>query len=234
VPILLKQLWKGIDHLFFPKLCEGCGKPFVGSEAVLCIACENTIPETGDFANPLNEASQRFAGRVGFQHAASLAYFAGDGILQQLMHGLKYRNRKDIGVFLGRKLGVKLQEAGWLNEVDMIVPVPLHSAKEAARGYNQALLIAQGISSVSGTPVSSQVLLRGRATESQTRKTRIDRVKNMEGAFVVADAQAITGKHILLCDDVLTTGATLEACALALMNEKSVKISLATIGIAVS
>jgi ComF family protein len=232
--VKLQELKHGIAHLFYPRLCEGCSKPLMAAEEVLCISCSTQIPVTVYHNIEDNETALRFAGRIPFIKATSLAYFTNDGLLQHLLHGLKYRNRKETGYYLGRLLGQSLQVAGWASSVDVIIPVPLHKAKKADRGYNQSMLIAEGMSEALNIPASDKLLLRVKETESQTHKTRTERVNNMAGAFKVAENAELTGKHILLCDDVLTTGATIEACALALMTVESVKISIATIGIAVS
>ncbi len=232
----LQELTHGIMHLFYPRLCEGCSKPLLAAEQVLCISCSHAV--AGDLAISHhiddNETALRFAGRVPFLHATSYAYFTNDGLLQHLLHGLKYKNKKEIGYYLGRQLAHGLQKSSWFSSVDMIVPVPLHTAKKAKRGYNQSMLIAEGMSEVLHIPASDDVLLRVRDTESQTRKTRAERVNNMTEAFKINPKARLKDKHILLCDDVLTTGATLEACALALMLEESIKISIVTIGIAIS
>ena len=225
---------QGFGALFYPRLCEGCSKPLLAAERVLCISCAMELPETGFSQIDGNEAELRFAGRVPFVHATSLAYFTGDGLVQHLLHGLKYKNRKEIGTFLGRRLGESLRASEWAASVDLIIPVPLHKAKKAKRGYNQSLLIAEGIGEILKVPTADDQLIRVRDTETQTHKSRADRVKNMEEAFRVKHKGSLSGKHILLCDDVLTTGATLEACALALLREENIKISFATIGIAVS
>jgi ComF family protein len=233
-PALLSLLKQGLSHLFYPILCEGCNKPLVAGEEVLCMGCAMQMPETGFHLMSGNEAAQRLAGRVPFIHAVAFAHFTDDGLLQHLMHGLKYQHKKEIGTYLGKLLGQRLLETGWCLEIDLIIPVPLHPKKEAARGYNQSMAIAEGIAQLTGWQVSGDILLRARETESQVKKWRDERVKNMEGAFIIKNAYALKNKHILLCDDVLTTGATLEACALALMKEETIKISIATIGIAAS
>ena len=232
-PLLLHQLIKGISHLFYPHLCEGCNRQLVADEQILCISCEMELPETRNYNIPENETGLRFAGRVPYQHAATYAYFTDEGLLQHLLHGLKYQGKKEIGTFLGRKFGQNLKTADWIKDIDAIIPVPLHPDKLSKRGFNQSVLIAQGLAATTGLPIVNNVLQRTRNTESQTRKTRNERVENMAGAFKVADRHALKNKHILLIDDVLTTGATLEACALALMQETGVRISIATIGIAV-
>jgi len=232
-PFLI-ELKTGLAHLFYPHLCEGCNKPLIATEKVLCISCAVELPETVYHHIPDNETAMRFAGRIPFIHATSYAWFTNDGLLQHLIHGLKYRNKKETGYYLGQRFGRSLQDTDWISTIDMIIPVPLHPAKEAVRGYNQSLCVAEGLGSVLNIPASDKILLRIRDTESQTHKTRAERVNNMDGAFVIAENAGLAGKHILICDDVLTTGATLEACALALMAAESIKISIATVGIAVS
>ena len=230
----LRELSHGLLHLFYPRLCDGCSKPLLAAEEVLCVGCSLQLPQTNYHDVADNETAIRFAGRIPFIHATSFAYFTSDGLLQHLLHGLKYSNKKENGYFLGKAMGISLQHAKWISSVDMIVPVPLHPAKQAKRGFNQSMLIAEGMSGVLGIPANDKLLVRVRNTESQTSKTRAERVANMSDAFELREQSKLKGKHILLCDDVLTTGATLEACAVALMKEESIKISIATIGIAIS
>lgn len=230
----LQELRHGLVHLFYPRLCEGCSRPLLAAEQVLCVSCALELPETNYHHIADNETALRFAGRIPFVHATSLAYFTNDGLLQHLLHGLKYKGKQEIGYYLGRQLGGCLQKAGWASTIDMIIPVPLHKARQAKRGYNQSRLIAEGINETLHIPVSDNILLRVKDTESQTHKSRTERVNNMRDTFQLKQNDILKNKHILLCDDVLTTGATLEASALALMHEESIKISIVTIGIAVS
>lgn len=230
----LNELKQGLMHLFYPHLCEGCSRPLVGKEDILCIGCALQLPETGYHHIAGNETELRFAGRIPYTYATTFAYFTADGLLQHLLHRLKYSGKQEIGSYLGRCFGQRLLDSGRITDIDIIIPVPLHKAKQAQRGYNQSLLIAQGMSEVLGIPAADDLLIRVRDTKSQTKKTRTERVNNMTDAFEVKNKGALKGKHILLCDDVLTTGATLEACALALLKEENVKISIATIGIAVT
>lgn len=174
----------------------------------------------------------RFAGRVNIEKATTLAYFTNEGLLQHLLHKLKYDGKKEIGTFLGKTLAHDLQQVKWSEKIDAIIPVPLHPKKEATRGFNQAEIIAEGMQEVLNIPVITDVLHRARYTESQTKKTREERLLNMKDAFEVKHREKITGKHLLLIDDVLTTGATLEACAIALSQITNIHISIATIGIA--
>jgi ComF family protein len=231
------SLLHGLVHLFYPRLCEGCSKPLLATEEVLCISCALQFPDTNYHHIADNDTAIRFAGRIPYTHATSLAYFTQDGLLQHLLHGLKYRGKKEIGYYLGRRLANSIRTSGfgteWLSSVDAIIPVPLYKTRKASRGYNQSQLIATGMSEVLHIPVYDNFLQRVRETESQTHKSRTERVNNMAEAFRLEGTDKVSNKHVLLCDDVLTTGATLEACALALMKAEGVKISIVTIGIAV-
>ena len=231
---MIKEFYKGLIHLFYPQLCEGCSKPLVAGEKVLCISCTSLLPQTGYHHIPGNDTEMRFAGRIPFARATSYAWFTPDGLLQHLIHGLKYKGKKETGTWLGHRLGHELQAINWFSGIDLIIPVPLHPARKAKRGYNQSMCIALGLSTSSGIPASDKILLRVKNTESQTSKTRTERVNNMEGAFKIAGNTSLEGKHILICDDVLTTGATLEACAMEILKQPGTKISIATIGIAAS
>ncbi|MDR3681362.1 MAG: phosphoribosyltransferase family protein [Flavipsychrobacter sp.] len=229
---MIQALKKGLLHLFYPHLCYGCNKPLLAGEDVLCLHCGLMLPATSYHDIADNETAQRFAGRLPFVYATSYAHFTNDGLLQHLLHGLKYKNRQDIGRYLGRQFARELQDTQWIKDINGIVAVPLHPRKEAVRGYNQSVLLAQGMGEVLQLPVLKNVLQRVRHTESQTQKTRAQRIVNMQNAFVVNEKKLKETRHVLLLDDVLTTGATLEACAMALLNVKGVEVSIATIGIA--
>jgi ComF family protein len=228
----IKDIAAGFSHLFYPHLCEGCSKPLLAEEEVLCLDCNiYNLPRTAYHHIAENETAMRFAGRLPFIKATSLAYFTPDGLLQHLLHRLKYEDRKEIGVFLGKQLGYDLKQVGWTDGIDTIIPVPLHPRKMSARGYNQSELIANGMSKVLDIPVIADVLIRTLDTESQTQKSRIERLENMQNAFALV-ANSLKNKHVLLVDDVLTTGATLEACAYEILKTEGAKLSIATIGIA--
>lgn len=226
----LKELRNGIIHLLYPDLCEGCSKPLISGEHVLCMGCATLLPETNYHYTDNNETVMRFAGRVPFVKATSLAYFTEDGLLQHLLHGLKYRGQIENGKYLGARLAATLKKGGWLSNIDAIIPVPLHASRLQERGFNQSAVIANAM----GKTVDELSLMRIRKTESQTTKTRAERADNMQGAFSLPDSTRLNGKHVLLLDDVLTTGATIEACANVLLSAQNVKISIATIGIAIS
>jgi ComF family protein len=217
----LSQAAYGLSYLFYPRLCEGCRRALLPAERVLCLHCLELLPRTQHAHLPDNEATLRVAGRFPFVAAASFAWFTGEGLLQHLLHGLKYKGKKETGIFLGRQFAFDLKETDWVKSVDLIVPIPLHPRKEAARGYNQSALIAEGMSEVLGIPWSGSLLQRVKHTE------------NMEGAFVLRSA--VDDRHLLLLDDVLTTGATLESCARTILAAAGshTRVSIATIALAV-
>ena len=229
--MIFQQLTHDLLRLLYPHLCEGCRQPLTGNEDVLCIACESELPEIENW-HPENETTLRLAGRVPFIKATSFCYFTDDGLLQHLLHGLKYQDKKKNGLYLGRIWGQRLLHNGWMNDIDYLLPVPLHPDKEAKRGYNQTLLIGKGLSEATGIPMLPDALMRVRNTESQTKKNRNERIDNMKDAFAVNNPMQLKNKHIFIFDDVLTTGATLEACATALLQCPGVRVSIGTIGLA--
>lgn len=232
VPGSLKDWGQSLLQLFFPRLCEGCNNALLKEEEVLCISCSAQLPRTEYHDDPKNDTVLRLAGRLPFQHASSFAYFTMDGLLQHLIHGLKYRDKQEIGIFLGRQLAFDLRACAWIKQTDLLIPVPLHPKKEAHRGYNQSLLIAEGMSDILNIPIADTHLLRSRHTDSQTKKSRTERVDNMQNVFVIRREAELQGRHVLLIDDVLTTGATLEACGNILLTVPGLKLSVCTVGIA--
>lgn len=229
----MHRILNGWLHFFYPDLCEGCHRLLVEGERVLCIECLTLLPCTDHHHISDNSTSNRIAGRFRFDMATSFAWFYQDGLLQHLLHRLKYEDRKDIGVFLGKLFGRSLRLSGYGEKVDLIIPVPLHRRKELRRGFNQSTLIAQGLSEALGLPIVTNALIRVRDTDSQTKKTRIERLENVQNAFQLRSVSGLNGKRLLLIDDVLTTGATLEACAHQLLAAvPDCRINIATIGIA--
>lgn len=222
----------GLGRLFFPELCEHCSHELKGGEQVLCLSCILQLPRTGYHLHDDNRAFQNFTGRVPIEKATSFVYFTKQGMMQHLLHRLKYKGRSGIAHYLGRLMGEELKKSGWLDTIDGIAPVPLHKSKMRRRGFNQATLLAEGIAAATGLPVWEHLLIRQQPTESQTRKSRAERVENVRDAFRLATTPAIAYKHVLLIDDVLTTGATLEACAMALRQAAGVQISIATLALA--
>lgn len=232
MPTALKRIFAPLLHLVLPRLCAGCRQPLLEAESLLCLGCSLELPRAGFHDDGANEATMRLSGRLPFKKATAYLHFAEDSLAQHLIHLLKYKRRTAVGVLLGRALGEELRETAWARGVDLIVPVPLHPKKEAVRGYNQSALFAKGLSEILSIPTDDKCLRRTRPTESQTRKTRAERIENVAGAFAVRHHAQLEGKHILLVDDVLTTGATVEACAAAVLAVPGTSVSIATIAIA--
>jgi len=223
---------KNIASVFYPNLCAVCAKSLVENETTLCIDCLLQIPTTTFEMNTHNIAFDKFIGRVHIESATSFSYFTQEGMMQKILHQIKYKNRADLGEFVGAFWAQ--QKPQCFSNIDIIVPVPLSQKRTFERGYNQSKCIADGISSVTNTAVCPHFIVRTKATESQTHKTRLERLENMENAFVAHKFDQLDGKHILLLDDVLTTGATLEACANTLLQaQPNCKLSIASLAVVV-
>lgn len=220
--------------LLFPHYCAGCKQLLHTGEEILCLTCFNQLPFTGLEQIKDNETDVRLYGKLAHLHAAPLLYFIEEGLVQQIMHELKYRNRPDIGRFLGRLIAHRYAHTEWFASIDVIIPVPLHRKKLRQRGYNQSAAIAAGISAISGIPVAEEAVKRKLHTASQTHKTRIERLDNVAEAFVVERPDILKGKHVLLVDDVLTTGATLAACGSRILQSADARISIATAALAIT
>ena len=217
--------------LFYPRICQACGRMLFLQEKVVCLPCERHLPETDFTGWPGNPVEKVFWGRAKITGATSLYFFAKGEKIQKLMHALKYRGRKDIGIWLGKKLGIELLNSNRFRKIDYIVPVPLHPKKEYKRGYNQSEMIARGISDITGWPVSA-LLQRLTNTATQTRKGKYERWKNVSGKFAVKNGVSVSGKSILLIDDIITTGATLEANIHTLLGSGARDVFIATVAIA--
>ena len=222
------QFLKSIFYLFFPKECICCDEQLVKNEVDICLKCRFELPIT-DFTNAIdNKVEQAFYGRVAIEYATALLFYRRKGMSQKLIYQLKYKGKQDIGNFLGKWLGHELSESERFPVVDYIVPVPLHPKKLKKRGYNQLSTFGKSISEVLKIPFIENVLVKKSISSTQTLKGRIDRWKNVNEIFYLIDRNVFKNKHILLIDDVITTGATLEACALELSKTKNIKISIAT------
>ena len=225
------QLADDFLQFFFPDLCLACGQILNKQEKVLCLHCFLHLPRTDFHKDMDNPVSQLFWGRVKIEFAGSYFYFNKGSAYQPLIHKLKYNGRKDVGVEMGKAFGSELRKTVF-SAADVIVPVPLHPKKLKTRGYNQSEMIAKGLSQSLHLPVNTTCLKRGESTETQTRKSRFDRFRNVEGKFLVNEGSAIEGKHIILADDVVTTGSTLEACAIAVLEVSGTKVSILTLAVA--
>lgn len=230
--IQLKEIKESILHLLFPHVCAGCGSDILSTETVLCMRCMDAMPETNFELHANNPVEKTFWGRLPIINATAQFYFTKESLMQHLMHQFKYKSNRELGVQFGKIMGDQLKHSGRFNDLDALVPLPLFPAKEKRRGYNQSTLLCQGMAESMNIPVFDKVIIRPQHTETQTKKGRIERWKNMEGKFVLANPGQIKNKHLLLVDDVITTGATLEACGNELLKAENVKLSVATLCIA--
>ncbi len=219
-------------ELFFPRICCGCGAHLFSQEQEICSRCIRKLPRTGFELVDDDPVSQTFWGRVKLKKATSLYYYRKGEMLQQLLHKLKYKGNFQLGQVLGRQMGNILSQSGFMSNIDLIMPVPLHEKRLRQRGYNQSDFISQGLSQASGISVVKNNLVRVIHTESQTHKGRFERWENVSNIFMVTDTSSLNGKHVLLIDDIVTTGATLEACTQALLQNSNVEVSVATVGYA--
>lgn len=228
----LKKIFQNTAHLFYPHICTGCGSDILPKENLLCARCLGNLPVTGFAVHPNNPVEEIFWGRIRLKAAHSEFYFDKDALVQHLVHQLKYKSNQPIGLYLGEMMGKTLLASKRFEKVDALIPLPLYPEKERKRGYNQAAIICNGISEVMHVPVITNKLIRQRYTETQTKKHRTERWENVEGSFIVKDADELKGKHLLLVDDVVTTGATLEAAGMVLLKLPGVSLSIATLTIA--
>lgn len=193
--------------------------------------CIDAMPETDFEIHPNNPVEKSFAGRLPLVGATAQFYFTKESLMQHLMHEFKYKRNKELGLQLGRIMGEQIKKSGRF-EADALIPLPLFPAKEKRRGYNQATLLCEGMTKVLNIPVLDNVIIRPQHTETQTKKGRIERWRNIEGKFFLANPDAIRHKHVLLVDDVITTGATLEASGHELLKAEGVRLSVATLCVA--
>ncbi len=215
--------------LVYPRLCLACRRPLLRHEKYLCLLCRYELPETGYHLDAGNRVARHFWGRVRIEAAASLYRFSSGSKVQKLIHALKYENRPEIGDMLGAYYGQQLRDTAPWASARVVVPVPLHPLKEHRRGYNQSARFARGLSQSMGIALRTRALERISFTETQTRKNRQERWENVRSVFRVKDPLSIRGSGILLADDVVTTGSTLEACARALLDAGAGRVMVVTI-----
>jgi ComF family protein len=227
------DLWDDFISLLFPRLCYACGNHLLRNENLICTGCYVSIPRTNYHLQEENPVAQLFWGRCQVEKAAAFSYYSRGSRIRNLIHKLKYKGIKEIGYELGRIYAVSLKSSGFTEDVDIIIPVPLHPSKRRSRGFNQSECISSGISEVTDLPVDTLSLVRKVFSDTQTRKSRYERWTNVESIFQVTDPDAIKGKHILLVDDVITTGSTIESCVNELLKAEGVRVSVAAIGCAV-
>jgi ComF family protein len=218
--------------LLFPELCQACGESLVAGEELLCIDCRYNLPFTDFHLKPDNMVAQQFWGKINLEGAYAMCYFTKGGKMQHLMHQFKYKGIQKIGNMLGDMAGGQLLKSPVFSSVDTIIPVPLHKSRLRKRGFNQSACFAAGLSEKLNVPVDENNLVRVRATETQTHRSRFSRFENMQEVFALVNPEMLINKHVLLVDDVVTTGSTLEACGAQLLKVEGLKLSLATIACA--
>ena len=225
----LKQYLEDFARLFFPNTCAGCGKDLYNSTNLLCWQCIKELPKTGFEKHMDNPTAKIFYGRLPVENAFSYLYFNKGSLAQHLVHQVKYRKNLPLGRYLGEMMALSMQQDGLYGDIDVLVPLPLNKKKLAKRGFNQSMLLCEGMASVLKIPVENVAVLRKRFTETQTHKNRIERLINVEEVFGLNDGHLLENKHALLVDDVITTGATMEACGKVLTAIPGLRLSMASL-----
>lgn len=216
--------------LIYPRVCPICGRSLFRAEKTVCLKCYHHLPRSYFQNDNDNAAARVFWGRVPLQRVHVAFIYNKGNAMQKLIHELKYRGRKDIGSFLGRELGKDISSIDLFQDLDYIIPVPLHPRKKKKRSYNQSEVIAEGIQGITGISVRTDLLVRREFSATQTRKSKYDRWKNVEHIFALTSPEELESKHVLLVDDVITTGSTMEACIQTLLSANKVKVSVAAVG----
>lgn len=225
--------WNNLLNLFFPNLCKICKRPLVEGEEQICLKCLCDLPHTGYHQQANNPVEQLFIGKNRIEYATAYLRYEKGGKVQSLIHSLQYHDNKELGYLLGRQIARELQaDHSPICTVDLLIPVPLHPRKKQQRGYNQSEWIASGIRSIWDIPIDTQSLARTTHTSTQTRKAIYDRWLNVCSIFNVIHPESLKNKHILLIDDVITTGATISACAKALSGIPGIRISILALSVA--
>lgn len=227
VMVTARELCADFVSLFYPNYCLGCSSALYKGEEIICTRCIRELPKTGYALDPQNPVMLRLAGRLPLKFGLAFLKFRKTGLVQHLLHQLKYNNHPEVGVRLGKLFGKELTESGMANEIDLIVPVPLHASRKRRRGYNQSAKFAEGLSYALGIPWNESVSSRVVRTKTQTRKSKVERWENVKDVFAIEHPEEIYGLRILLVDDVMTTGATLEACGKQLLQAGCTELSVA-------
>ena len=224
----LNNIIHDFSRLLFPHFCVACGADLTDRNNILCFQCQLDLPSTHFFSTANNPVEKSFYGRLNLQAAGAAFYFTKNSIIQYLISELKYKQQISVGLFLGRLMGYELRNSERFSSIDLLIPMPLHPKKQKARGYNQATIICEGIQSVWKKPIAEDAIIRRIFSDSQTSQDRLHRWENMKGIFAVKNQDLLEEKHLLLVDDITTTGASLEALGSVLEPIKGVQISVAT------
>lgn len=230
--ISFKEIASSLSHIFYPHVCRGCGSDLIESHQLLCLHCIADLPLTDFASHASNPLEKTFWGRIHFDSAMSLLYFTPRSLTQQLVHQIKYKGQQKLALYLGNLMGETICRSGRFNNIDLIIPLPLYTSRQKERGYNQATLLSDGIAEIINAPVRENSMLRVHASTTQTRKSRTERWQNVNGLFMLKQDTDLAGKNILLVDDVITTGATIDACASVINKISGTKLNIATLAYA--
>ena len=227
------SFWHRLFDLISPRTCVICGERLSITEEVICGRCDLHLPRTNYAVEPYeNELAKRFYGRIPIERAAALFFYEGGSEVSRIIFQLKYHNHPEIGVIMGRRTAKEFAQKGFFEGIDAIIPVPLAKKRERERGYNQSMEIARGVSEVTGLPILKHVVTRKKFSDSQTHLGQQERLENVENAFTLVDTDAIRGKHILIIDDIVTTGATIHACVNVMKPAGGLRVSVLSLGMA--
>ena len=215
--------------LIYPRHCEACSNNLFKHEMFVCNYCKLNLPKSNFHKNSVNELSSVFAGRIPFTNALSFYVFEKSGRVQKLLHAIKYQNQKGLAEFLGKQYANDLIKDNVFSDVDVIIPIPLHKNKLKLRGFNQSEWFAKGLATNLNIKLDLEVMVRKVETNTQTKKRKYERWENVEGIFELTDYEHLKNKHVLIIDDVITTGATIEAAWACIQNIEGIKISIAAI-----
>src|SRR5512133_2325968 len=229
----LYDLWDDFISLLFPRLCCACGNHLLRNENLICTECYVLIPRTNFHNEVNNPVAQLFWGRCLIEKAAAFSFYNKGSRIRNLIHNLKYKGIREIGYELGKIYGHALITSGFLENIDLIIPVPLHPSKMRIRGFNQSETISLGLADSTRLPIDIKSLERSVISATQTTRSRYQRWTNVEGIFGVTDPLSVMGKHILLVDDVITTGSTIESCTNELLKIEGVRVSVVALAFAV-
>ena len=227
---IISQLWQDFTALLFPRLCLACEQPLLLEENFVCLHCELLLPKTDLHLRKQNHLTEKFSGRLPLETASAFFYFSKAGKAQHLIHQIKYNDKREAAISLGYQYGEILTEMPHFQAFDTLIPVPLHPRKQIYRGYNQAEMFAKGLSESMKISMETKALVKVKMTDSQTRKSKFERLQNVEDVYELTDPSVLKGKKVLIVDDVLTTGATIEACALAILEKlPDIKLGFVTL-----
>ncbi len=228
----MRNPFRELLNLIYPNLCIICGESLLRNEKQICLSCIQQIPRTNFHLLAGNPVEKKFWGKVPVFRGTSFYFFQKGSPFQKLLHELKYKDNHDIGIIMGQYAAVDMLQSDDFKSVEIIIPLPLHPKKLILRGYNQSELIAKGLANIMEVPIDTATLIRTKENTTQTKKSVFERFENTQGIFDITETKNLEGKHVLLVDDVLTTGSTIEAAIVALMRIKDIKISIFTLAIA--